>query len=1464
MAALTSGLAEEMASALSSFISDPSPASEFLNFAWKKQFLSQLHMWDTLVQEINALPPDAQQNHTASHDLKLWLSDLRDLAYDTEDVIDEINTEVQRRRILGHPQFGTTSKVRLFFPPCCAGFNSSGIKFSGRLGPKIEAITARFQQILEQRNILNLVDRGGQGRLDTKKERLRSASSLVDESRVFGREQDKQVILERLMDGKTGVISIVGMGGVGKTTLAQLVYNDDKIENIFELRVWVCVSTEFDVIRVTRTLLQGVTLESFNFTDLNVLQVKLKEMLSGKKFLIVLDDVWNENYDQWDVLCTPFLAGAPGSKVLVTTRNEGVASIMTTYPVYHLPVLSNDACFLLFVTQALGASNFDGHPNLKGIGEQIMCKCKGLPLAIKTLGGLLRGRVNSDEWEDLLRSEMWDIQEERSGILPALMLSYHYLPSYLKLCFAYCAIFPKDYEFDKNDLVLLWMAEGLIQQTKGEKQMQDIGLTYFHDLVSMSFFQHSSSNKKLFVMHDLINDLAQFVAGEICLHFEDTFEDKLRAFIAKPRHLSFTRHQYEISKRFEALDPVQCLRTFIALPMDTSSRAAGYYISKNVLEELLANLRCLRVLCLSGYCIDEIPYAIGHLRHLRYLNLSCSTIKHLPESVGNLFNLQTLLLRGCRELTKLPQGIENLINLLILDLTDTEKLMAMPLRIGKLINLQILSKFSVGKDSRFGIRELKDLKNLKGEVSITGLENVVDIQDVRDANLMDKHGIDGLYLKWSSEFLGHQKEEDEMLVLDMLKPSKNLKELTISFYDGKRFPSWLGDPSFTNIVHLSLNNCSKSMSLPSLGRLPSLKKLFIRGMNGVKKVGLEFYGYGLASIERFPSLEILWFQNMLEWEHWSSTHKGNEDLDDEFPSLRELMLQNCPKLTGDLPRHLPSLVKLIISHCPKLEGSLVSLPSLCELNIEDCNKEQLKNIVHLTSLTTLRIRSIRDLACLPQEMLQSLGALQTLDVSNCTELTSLWQKGTRLKNIVSLEHLKIKGCSKFVSLIENEQGLYSSLEDNELINYGNLEKLTLKSLQIESCPKLVSFLETGCLSTLKHLKLKDCAALKNLLDWQMMPNCRTSDYFLEDLEIEECPFLTHLPRGNRLQRLKIQGCTYLQSLPEGIMQNNNSTHMWDLKILEIDDCPSLVCFPEGILPFSLKTLKICDCSNLEPFSERLLHNNASLEYIYMRNYTTLRSLPECLCSLTHLTELIISNCPALISFPETGLSPTLKTLEIYSCANLKSLPERMQNLASLQYLTVCDCPCLVSFPKGGSSPQLLVLEVWDCINLKEPMSEWNLHSLASLKELIIVGAPDTASFPDEKCLLPTTLTSIVISRLNSLVSLSTELQNLTSLEELEVSDCPKLQELPREGMPAKLGKLCIRNCQLLQQRLKRKGAYWPLIARIPCIDIIDGISSCFLLCLDKLLLDYLILVVMDFALRWQIEFKKVPAVNRCK
>ncbi|GLT35211.1 hypothetical protein SLA2020_096810 [Shorea laevis] len=296
-------------------------------------------------------------------------------------------------------------------------------------------------------------------------ERLLESSLLED--KVIGRDGDKDAILQRLLeDGgnpeQDFVIPIVGMGGLGKTTLARHIYNDKKLEGKFDLKAWVCVSDEFDVARITRTILEHVTGERCDF-DFGLLQEKLKGKLSGCRFLLVLDDVWNEKYGPWDVLKRPFMSGAPRSKIIVTTRNKNVGMMMRGDDgVHNLQLLQDAACLPLLTQHALGKENFDAHPYLQDIGEKLVKKCKRLPLALKSLGGVLRGKLHHDEWENVLTNDIWSSSEDRSEILPALRLSYNHLPSHLKQCFAYCALFPKDYEFDKKELVLLWMAEGLL------------------------------------------------------------------------------------------------------------------------------------------------------------------------------------------------------------------------------------------------------------------------------------------------------------------------------------------------------------------------------------------------------------------------------------------------------------------------------------------------------------------------------------------------------------------------------------------------------------------------------------------------------------------------------------------------------------------------------------------------------------------------------------------------------------------------------------------------------------------------------------------------------------------------------------------------------------------------------------------------------------------------------------------
>ncbi|OMP00821.1 NB-ARC domain-containing protein [Corchorus olitorius] len=472
----------------------------------------------------------------------------------------------------------------------------------------------------------------------------------------------------------------------------------------------------------------------------------------------------------------------------------------------------------------------------------------------------------------------------------------------------------------------------------------------------------------------------------------------------------------------------------------------------------------------------------------------------------------------------------------------------------------------------------------------------------------------------------------------------------------------------------------------------------------------------------------------------------------------------------------------------------------------------------------IRAKSMPQLQCLQNGVVQFPEALKCLVISNCIGVATLWQKGAIS---LTVERLRIKDCSQFVLLADNEKGLLSNPEDLRLFNcctpgalpWGLHDLASLEDLHIESCVNLVSLPETGFLKRLKYLKLKNCRALKSL-PRMMMHNCP-----LEGLEIEGCPAFTCFPSGrlpNTLRRLKVENCIGLVSLPEGLMQTNDMTrNISHLENLEIIDCPSLTSFPEGKLPTSLKILKIWNCCQLEPFYDRILHKSTSLEFIDIWNWTSMTSLPECLNSLIPLRELNLNMCPVLKYFPEMGLHLcNLRKFEIYHCISLKSLPDQMSCLTSLEYLTITECPGLVSFPKGGLPPNLLSLVIWECENFKQPLSEWNLHTLASLRELTISGVLDIVSFPDEKCLLPTTLVSIYISKLNNLRSLSLGICNLTSLEELEIAKCPKLQYLPKEGLPAKLGRLCIEDCQLLKQQcLKGKGAFWPVIGRIPFLEI---------------------------------------------
>ncbi|KAG8646233.1 putative disease resistance protein At3g14460 [Manihot esculenta] len=1238
-------------------------SQDLLKYVRQGKVLAELNKWKEILEDIYEVLDDAeeQQMKRKNQRVTAWTNRLTDLAYDVEDILDEFQIEARRRELKAG-----ASKVRKLIPA-----SYSGLKFSAKMISKIKGITTRLAEIRSQKNLLDLKAIHGER---TSRMGDRSTTCLVNEAEVYGREEDKKAILEFLntesSDSGFSVISIIGIGGLGKTTLAQLVFNGAKLT--FDLTAWVSIGEEFDIFRITKTVLLSFG-GHFDDEDLNLLQVKLKEMLSEKKFLIVLDDVWNEKYEDWTLFCRPFGYGAKGSRIIVTTREQQVSKMMGSAQSYLLKELSYDDCLSVFAQHALGATNFDGHLDLKAIGERIVERCDGLPLAAKAIGGVLRGERNQKVWENVLSSDIW---EDKTGILPALRLSYYHLPAPLKRCFAYCAIFPKDYEFDKNELVLQWMAEGCLQQKRDMKQMENLGHEYFKDLLLRSFFQRSTRNKSRYIMHDLINELAQSVAGVLCFNLDD----KLKSLNSdsKVRHSAFTCDLHEKFETFEGFYGMNSLRTFLALPFFSSNEPFSHnFLPAKVVHDLVPKLKCLRVLSLASYQFGELPHSIGALQHLRYLDLSYTNVKRLPKSFSDLHNLQTLKLYMCMELVELNAGIGNLTNLMHLDLRGTYNLQEMPREIANLTNLQTLSKFIVGKGNGLGIKELMKFPHLEGKLQIEGLHNVVNIQDVGLADLKKREGLDELALLWSDNLHDSRSDENELMLLSLLHPHQKLGKLSVKFYGGKQFPSWIGDPSFTNMVDVELHCCQNVIRLPPLGGLPKLRKLCIEGMGAVKEVGVEFYGDNSSSVQPFPSLERLEIKNMLELEQWVCSDGLCEEADGKFPNLCELTIINCPKLVGKLPSCLPSIKKL---------------------NIEECQMMILESVPQLTSLTTLRLRRISGLESLSEVVTRALVALEDLEIVDCSQLIYLWQDFSDLDKLACLNHLKIEYCEKLLSLVGGEKGL-----------------------------RLVSFPPTGFPYNLKSFHIISCHSLESMPEGIMhdkSPGNETSH--LEDLRVTGCPSLSSFSIGEFPQSVKcLEFCCWTTQLLESL--NDRFSHLTELLICE---SPKLESFPEsGLVLPNLSTLYIWYCVNLKSLPNHM-QNLKSLVYLSISYCGGLVSLPEgglppnlnylhigdCknltqpmtewglqrLTSLSHFT--ITGTFPSadFVSFPdEEGqlLPSSLTLLWMEGHENLKSISRGLNNLTSLEFLWIEDCPKLRSLPMEDLA-RLKSLRISGCPLLK--------------------------------------------------------------------------------------------------------------------------------------------------------------------
>ncbi|PWA64529.1 Disease resistance protein [Artemisia annua] len=723
-------------------------------------------------KQIQGVLVDAENKQTTLKGVEEWLRTLRSASLEVENVLDEAKTQAMIQSL--RREMGKRYKIRDFFS---YHRNPSKVKF--KIAHKLKNLRKKLEEIDANRSRFQLTpidvseDAVGIGG----KISYTETSSLG--SKIYGRDEEKIMLIDKICNQDIGirhghddvrVYAIWGMGGIGKTTLAQYVYNHETVKTSFELMFWVHVSHSFDIRRIIKSIC-GSEVED---ADLNTMLVCLTNKLREKKFFLVMDDVWIENKQmkEWDELCKALNCGAKGSTVMVTARKEDTAQLMAKIPElqHNVAHLSKEESWSLFKMLAFPVEGEGGNvKELELVGRKIVEKCNGLPLAVKTLGSLMSTKKKVNEWQLVNDKFMSEMQEH--GILTALRLSYDDLPPYMKICFAYCCVFSKGEEMSKDLMIELWMANEFIPSKGDVSMLYELGEEIFTCLVRRSFFQdvveeniHKGETCK---MHDLMHDLAHYVMSNDCA-VKETGKKLIIPDEALHFRLSYGDFQFTEFAEFAEQDlrRLRSLRSMLVLNDDYRSSLRQ-----------ISNLGYLRVLYLNRIKSLTLPESICKLIHLRYLKIERSDIEVLPDSIIYLQNLQTLILEWCLNFRELPRHLRYMRNLQRLD-TDYSALSHMPVGIEKLKNLRRLSHFYVGESEGARIGELGNLNLLGRELTLSRLYNVGGLSDAKSAKLKDKTNLRALTLSWS------QYRTSDSEVVEGLEPNSDLQELFLFYYTG--------------------------------------------------------------------------------------------------------------------------------------------------------------------------------------------------------------------------------------------------------------------------------------------------------------------------------------------------------------------------------------------------------------------------------------------------------------------------------------------------------------------------------------------------------------------------------------------------------------------------------------------------------------------------------------------------------
>ncbi|KAL4185899.1 hypothetical protein AMTRI_Chr10g8100 [Amborella trichopoda] len=670
-------------------------------------------------ESIQAFLRDADQRAAREESVKVWVKQVRDVVYDVEDVLDKFSLR-SAKQLQGSSRNWLCGHVERF-----KGVQEVAIEIR-KIKARIEEISKRrlrYQFQITQQEASSPWNRNGNSASP-------SFPLVPDVDGIVGLDEDAKSIERWILDvdSRLTLISFAGMGGIGKTTLAKKVYNSEQIKRSFECQGWVHVSQSFHVWDLLQEMVKGIMGSSIELENMNEgeLARKLYDHLEDKRYIIVLDDVWDT--EVWERVRIALPEGHQGSRVILTTRKMDVATPGgITNRVHALRVLSDEESWMLFCKKAFQATGFRScPPNLQGIGDSIVKKCRGLPLAIVVMGALLSRKPPTErEWQKVLENHNWETQAG-GQVLPALSLSYQDLPFYLKSCFKHSGIFPEDFEIPKTRLIRLWVAEGFIEAKHGET-MEDLAEGYLEDLVSRSMLQvgrlSSTGRIKTCLIHDLLRELSVHFAEKE--NFSCVCEQRELNIPPKTRRISMQQGCENFPLNINSL----YIRSLLVF-----GKCEG---SSKIADLLAQGTKLLRVLDLEGLHIQSLPNELGNLIHLRYLGLRKTKIKKFPDSLSKLSTLQTLDLREtylklmpsslfnvkCLRHLQLPymdkqmKGVHEICNTpSILTLTGLYSSIALCERLGMLTQLRKLGLNGVGRDHEMklcsSLNKLDDLYSL--------------------------------------------------------------------------------------------------------------------------------------------------------------------------------------------------------------------------------------------------------------------------------------------------------------------------------------------------------------------------------------------------------------------------------------------------------------------------------------------------------------------------------------------------------------------------------------------------------------------------------------------------------------------------------------------------------------------------------------------------------------------------------